>query len=148
MKLSLFKASLALNAILGVLFLMTALRGNTLGAAPVRSATSVKPMQFMKSAAMAGAVGGLSMYGATQGAHAQMYQQPQPQMTHITQNYDMASRQQFDFSAQAPQLVAQNAEVTPSLSRYFKSVIGAGVVVGGIGGALAAVAKFDQIQRS
>jgi len=50
--------------------------------------------------------------------------------------------------SQAPQLNAEVAEVTPSLKRYFYSLLGAGGVVLGIYGALSAVAQFDRIERS
>mmetsp|Transcript_22818 Transcript_22818/g.54766 ORF Transcript_22818/g.54766 Transcript_22818/m.54766 type:complete len:92 (+) Transcript_22818:1-276(+) len=90
---------------------------------------------------MAAAVGGLSMMGM-QNAPVQAQEFQRPQMAH-----EYVMNQNYDFQAQAPQLVQQTAEVTPSLKRYFLSLLAGGGVVLGIFGALSTVAKFDQIDR-
>jgi len=48
---------------------------------------------------------------------------------------------------QAPQVYQETAEVTPSLKRYFLSLLAGGGVVLAIYGALSAVARFDRIDR-
>eukprot|EP00465_Bigelowiella_longifila_P013082 CAMPEP_0185262808 /NCGR_PEP_ID=MMETSP1359-20130426/10853_1 /TAXON_ID=552665 /ORGANISM="Bigelowiella longifila, Strain CCMP242" /LENGTH=141 /DNA_ID=CAMNT_0027849853 /DNA_START=53 /DNA_END=478 /DNA_ORIENTATION=+ len=132
--------SVALNAVLVVCLVMAATRTNTLGA-PVRVGTHVRPATFAKNAGMAAAVGGLSMMGMQNApVHAQEFQRPQNAREYVM-------NQNYDFQAQAPQLVQQTAEVTPSLKRYFLSLLAGGGVVLGIFGALSTVAKFDQIDR-
>ncbi|GAB5359278.1 hypothetical protein AAMO2058_000530600 [Amorphochlora amoebiformis] len=135
--------SLALNLVLGVLLIMAATRSNAIAApAPSRGVQRVSPraVNFAKNAGMAAAVGGLSMMGQAPVHAFEAYERPQ-----VSYQQEYARPQ---LNIQTPQMVQQTAEMTPSLKRYLYSILAAGGVVAGVIGAVSAVAKFDQIERS
>mmetsp|Transcript_19759 Transcript_19759/g.48315 ORF Transcript_19759/g.48315 Transcript_19759/m.48315 type:complete len:150 (-) Transcript_19759:390-839(-) len=140
-------ANLAMNVVLVLALLVAASEPSTLGAAPqVRSANRIQrvarpAMNMAKNAGMAAAVGGIAMMNQQPVQAFEAYQRPQ-----LLQ--EQAYGRQMPMEVQTPQIYAQTAEVTPSLKRYFLSLLAGGGVVAAIFGALSAVAKFDQIERS
>eukprot|EP00471_Norrisiella_sphaerica_P000926 CAMPEP_0184478366 /NCGR_PEP_ID=MMETSP0113_2-20130426/412_1 /TAXON_ID=91329 /ORGANISM="Norrisiella sphaerica, Strain BC52" /LENGTH=148 /DNA_ID=CAMNT_0026856133 /DNA_START=83 /DNA_END=529 /DNA_ORIENTATION=+ len=139
--------SVAVNVILAMCLVLAATRTNSLGAPAPVSRTGVSSrvapaMNLAKNAGMAAAVGGITMMGQ-QAAPVQAHE-----FVRTTMPQERVMARDFQFQTmQAPQVYQETAEVTPSLKRYFLSLLAGGGVVLAIYGALSAVARFDRIDR-